>query len=71
MCKSALLLKRLRVVAQSGAGFRVRQGQVLRVIDVDGEQVVDMFVGVAACAVGACKNFSWTPQDIEIFDHRE
>ena len=32
-----------RIPPQSGAGFRLRQGEVLRVIDPDGEQVSDLF----------------------------
>jgi uncharacterized protein YcgI (DUF1989 family) len=32
-----------RIPPQSGAGFRLRRGDVLRVVDPDGEQVSDLF----------------------------
>jgi uncharacterized protein len=35
-------IERLRLPPQTGHGFRLRQGQILRVIDPEGEQVADL-----------------------------
>ncbi len=36
-------IKRLRIDPQSGAAFILKQGQIIRIIDVEGEQVADLF----------------------------
>ncbi len=43
MNKSANPINRLRIEPQSGIGFRIKSGQKIRIIDVEGEQVVDLF----------------------------
>ncbi len=43
MNKSANPINRLRIEPQSGISFRIKQGQTIRIIDVDGEQVADLF----------------------------
>jgi len=43
MTKSTAPINRLRIEPKSGVGFRIKQGQIIRVIDVEGEQVVDLF----------------------------
>ena len=41
--KSANPITTLRIEPQSGIGFKIKQGQTIRIIDVEGEQVVDLF----------------------------
>ena len=41
--KSTAPINRSRIEPQSGVGFRIKQRQIIRVIDVEGEQVVDLF----------------------------
>ncbi len=43
MNKPALPTTRFRIEPQSGLGFSIKQGQKIRVIDVKGEQVADLF----------------------------
>ncbi|MFC1879188.1 DUF1989 domain-containing protein [Chloroflexota bacterium] len=43
MTSSSLPVTRLRVNPQSGTALTIKQGQVLRVIDVEGQQVADLF----------------------------
>jgi uncharacterized protein YcgI (DUF1989 family) len=43
MNKSANPINRLRIEPQSGIGFRIKNGETIRIIDVEGEQVVDLF----------------------------
>lgn len=43
MEKSANLLNRKRIEPQSGIGFEIQRGQRMRIIDVEGEQVADLF----------------------------
>jgi uncharacterized protein YcgI (DUF1989 family) len=43
MKKSANPINRLRIEPQSGVGFRIKNGETIRIIDVEGEQVVDLF----------------------------
>ena len=47
MVKSTDPIKQLRIEPQTGAGFRILKGQVLRVIDREGQQVVDLFCTAA------------------------
>ncbi len=35
--------KQIRIKPQSGTAFTIKQGQIIRVIDVEGEQVADLF----------------------------
>ncbi|MFC1997793.1 DUF1989 domain-containing protein [Chloroflexota bacterium] len=39
----ALRINRLRIEPQSGIAFKINQGQILQVIDIAGQQVVDLF----------------------------
>jgi uncharacterized protein YcgI (DUF1989 family) len=51
-----------RIAPQSGAGFRLRQGQTLRVIDPAGEQVSDLFAfrdGDTACALSSGRTIDY------------
>jgi len=41
--KSSKPLKRIHIDPQSGSAFSVKKGQSIRIIDVEGEQVADMF----------------------------
>ena len=43
MSEPARQIKRIRIEPKTGAAFQVARGQLLRVIDVDGGQVVDLF----------------------------
>jgi hypothetical protein len=43
MNKLAIPINRLRIEPQSGFGFSIKKGQTVRVIDVNGEQVADLF----------------------------
>ena len=43
MQTSSLAIKRLRIEPQTGAAFTIKGGQTLRIIDVEGEQVADLF----------------------------
>ena len=43
MHTSSLLIKRLQIEPQTGAAFTIMGGQSLRIIDVEGEQVADLF----------------------------
>lgn len=43
MKRSADRINHLRIDPQSGIGFRIKQGETIRIIDVEGEQVVDLF----------------------------
>ena len=40
---SSLPIKRFKIDPQSGIAFIIKQGQVIRIIDVEGEQVSDLF----------------------------
>ncbi len=40
---SSLPIKRFKIDPQSGIAFTIKQGQVIRIIDVEGEQVSDLF----------------------------
>jgi uncharacterized protein YcgI (DUF1989 family) len=40
---SSLPIQRFHIDAQSGIAFRVKQGQIIRIIDVEGEQVSDLY----------------------------
>ena len=51
-----------RIPPQSGAGFRLRQGDVLRVVDPDGEQVSDLFAfrdGEPACSLSSGRTIDY------------
>ena len=51
-----------RIPPQSGAGFRLRRGDVLRVIDPDGEQVSDLFAfrdGEPACSLSSGRTIDY------------
>ena len=51
-----------RIPPQSGAGFRLRKGDVLRVVDPDGEQVSDLFAfrdGDAACSLSSGRTIDY------------
>jgi len=51
-----------RIAPQSGAGFRLRKGEVLRVIDPDGEQVSDLFAfadGDPACSLSSGRTIDY------------
>ncbi len=51
-----------RFAPQSGAGFRLRTGDVLRVIDPDGEQVSDLFAfrdGEPACSLSSGRTIDY------------
>ena len=51
-----------RIPPQSGAGFRLRKGEVLRVIDPDGEQVSDLFAfrdGEPACSLSSGRSIDY------------
>lgn len=53
---------RTRIAPQSGAGFRMRKGDVLRVIDPDGEQVSDLFAfrdGEPACSLSSGRTIDY------------
>jgi uncharacterized protein len=43
MNDSTQLLKKIRIEPQSGTAFNVEKGQVIRIIDVEGQQVADLF----------------------------
>jgi len=43
MNDSTNLAKRLQVEPQTGAAFALEKGQIIRIIDVEGEQVADLF----------------------------
>jgi uncharacterized protein len=43
MNKSVSLIKKIRIEPQSGTAFNVTKGQVIRIIDVEGQQVADLF----------------------------
>lgn len=52
----------MRIPPQSGAGFRLRKGEVLRVIDPDGEQVSDLFAfrdGEPACSLSSGRTIDY------------
>jgi uncharacterized protein YcgI (DUF1989 family) len=52
----------IRIPPQSGAGFVVRRGEVLRVIDPFGEQVSDLFAfreGDASCALSSGRSIDY------------
>jgi uncharacterized protein len=34
---------------------------------IDLRAEMDMVVGVTACSAGICKNFEWTPVDVEVY----
>jgi len=36
-------IKRFHIIPQSGTAFTIKQGQIIRIIDVEGEQVSDLF----------------------------
>ena len=40
---ASIPIQRFHIDPQSGAAFTLKQGQILRIIDVDGEQVSDLF----------------------------
>ncbi len=40
---SSTPIKRFRIDPQSGTAFTIKQGQIIRIIDVEGEQVSDLF----------------------------
>ncbi len=40
---SSLPIKRFKIDPQSGIAFTIKQGQVIRIIDLEGEQVSDLF----------------------------
>lgn len=51
-----------RIAPQSGRGFRLRRGQVLRVVDPQGEQVSDLFAfrdGEPACALSSGRSIDY------------
>lgn len=51
-----------RIPPQSGAGFRLKKGDVLRVIDPDGEQVSDLFAfrdGEPACSLSSGRSIDY------------
>src|SRR5207244_881570 len=51
-----------RIAPQSGAGFRLRKGELLRVIDPDGEQVADLFAfadGDPACSLSSGRTIDY------------
>jgi uncharacterized protein YcgI (DUF1989 family) len=51
-----------RIPPQSGAGFRLRTGDVLRVVDPDGEQVSDLFAfrdGDPACSLSSGRTIDY------------
>ena len=53
---------RTRIAPQSGASFRLRKGDVLRVIDPDGEQVSDLFAfrdGELACSLSSGRTIDY------------
>lgn len=53
---------RCRIAAQSGQGFRIRRGDVLRVIDPEGEQVSDLFAfrdGDHACSLSSGRSIDY------------
>ncbi len=53
---------RTRIAPQSGAGFRLRKGEVLRVVDPDGEQVSDLFAfrdGEPACSLSSGRTIDY------------
>ena len=53
---------RHRIAPQSGAGFRLRQGDVLRVIDPQGEQVSDLFAfrdGESSCSLSSGRTIDY------------
>jgi uncharacterized protein YcgI (DUF1989 family) len=53
---------RTRIAPQSGAGFRLRAGEVLRVIDPGGEQVSDLFAfrdGDPACSLSSGRTIDY------------
>ena len=43
MSNPANLLEKVRIPPQSGAAFIIEQGQSIRIIDVEGQQVADLF----------------------------
>ena len=54
--------QRRRIAPQSGTAFRLRKGQVLRVIDPQGEQVSDLFAfaeGDHACALSSGRSIDY------------
>lgn len=51
-----------RIAPQSGQGLRLRRGQILRVIDPQGEQVADLFAfkaGEPACALSSGRSIDY------------
>ena len=51
-----------RIAPQSGAGFRLRAGDVLRVIDPEGEQVSDLFAfrdGEPSCSLSSGRSIDY------------
>lgn len=40
---SSIPIRRFRIDPQTGAAFTIKQGQIIRIIDVEGEQVSDLF----------------------------
>ena len=52
----------VRITPQSGEAFRLRQGEILRVIDPHGEQVSDLFAfkdGDSACALSSGRSIDY------------
>jgi uncharacterized protein YcgI (DUF1989 family) len=51
---------------QTGVGFDLLRGQVLRVIDLRVE--MDLNVGVTACFAQTSNHYSFKPIDVEVLD---
>src|SRR6195952_3113467 len=52
----------LRIAPQTGQGFRMKRGDVLRVVDPQGEQVSDLFAfadGDAACSLSSGRSIDY------------
>ncbi len=43
MNDSKVLLEQVRIAPQTGAAFTIKKGQMIRIIDVEGQQVADLF----------------------------
>jgi uncharacterized protein YcgI (DUF1989 family) len=70
-------IERYHLQPQTGTAFTVQQDERIRVIDLEGEQVIelqarmDLIIGVTACSAGKCNIFRCTAVDIEVYASRE